>query len=199
MADHDRVPNAWTCSHADYDTGTTCNCVCGLSDPDCTVLDAPVAGCTAGQACFVDACVATPANDTCAVATPITIGTPVTGSTAGAQRNYNMGLEGQACTKYPQPGPDVAYSLSLTMGQQITITLTNSAMFDGAVALLGPGTDAICSAAPITTCVAGADVTFDGQVETVTYTATAAGTYYILVDSYAINEGGMFTLGVTSP
>jgi hypothetical protein len=103
-----------------------------------------------------------------------------------------------ACTKYPQPGPDVAYSLSLAMGQQITITLTNSAMYDGAVALLGPGADTICSAT-ITTCVAGADVTFDGQVETVTYTATAAGTYYILVDSYAVNEGGMFTLGVTSP
>ena len=26
---HDRVPNAWTCAHADYGTTTTCNCVCG--------------------------------------------------------------------------------------------------------------------------------------------------------------------------
>jgi hypothetical protein len=200
-ADHDQVPNKWTCAHADYDTGTNCDCVCGLPDPDCSINAAPVVGCTTAEpACFNDACVTPPTNDTCASATPIVIGTPVTGSTAGAQRNYSNGLQAATCTNFAQPGPDVVYSLDLTATQVITVTLSNTAAtYDGSIALVGPGAAAICDASPITTCVAGADTTFDGQTETFTYTATADGTYYIIVDSFGINEGGTFTLSVTAP
>lgn len=198
--DRDRVPNAWTCSHDAWDSGASCDCTCGLNDPDCLIANAPVAGCaTAGQACFNDACVTPPANDTCASATPLTIGTPVTGTTIGGARNYNAGLEGTGCTGFAQPGPDVVYSVALAQDQAITVTLSNpAANFDGAIALVGPEV-ASCDASPITTCVAGADKTFDGEGETFTYTATTAGTYYVVVDAFAPNEGGTFTLGVTSP
>ncbi len=201
--DHDRVPNAWTCAHTDYDEGTNCNCVCGLPDPDCYVDPTlPVAGCTtAGDACFNDACVTPPTNDTCAdadAATAITIGTPVTGTTAGAGRNYDAGLEGATCTGFSQPGPDVVYKLTLATDQSITVTLSNvAAENDPSVALVGPGTAALCDAAPIATCVAGADGGLSGENETFTYAATA-GDYYIIVDSYSPAVGGAFTLTVTT-
>jgi hypothetical protein len=118
----------------------------------------------------------------------------------GAARNYNDGLQAPTCTGFSQPGPDVVYSLTLAQDQAITVTLSSlQATFDGAVALLGPGATAICDAAPITTCVKGADAGADGENETFTYTATAAGTYYILVDAWSAFEGGTFTLDVTSP
>lgn len=195
--DHDRVPNAWTCQHADYDSTTNCNCACGTPDPDCIINNVPVVGCTTGQACFNDACVAAPANDTCALATALTLGTPVTGTTAGAQRNYSNGLEGTACTGFKQPGPDVVYSIDLTANQAITVTLSGlAADYDGSIALVGPGAATLCDANPIATCVAGADDKFDGENETFTYTATTAGTYYVIVDAYAPNVGGSFTLTV---
>lgn len=197
--DHDRVPNAWTCTHDKWDSTAACDCVCGIPDPDC-FTNAPVAGCTTqAPACFNDVCVTPPTNDTCATATALTIGTPVTGTTAGAARNYSSGLEAPTCTGFSQPGPDVVYSIVLAQDQAITVTLSNlEATFDGAVALLGPGDAAICDASPITTCVKGADGAADGQNETFTYTATAAGTYYVFVDAWAPLEGGTFTLDVTS-
>lgn len=200
MVDHDRVPNAWTCAHADWDTGVNCNCMCGTPDPDCTINAAPVMGCTTGQACAKDMCVTAPTNDTCATAGAIVIGTPVNGSSAGAQRNYNMGLEGATCTDFPQPGSDVAYTLALTAAQAITVTLSNvQTGFDPSIALVGPGAATICDATPITTCVAGADAGIAGQGETFMYTATTAGTYFLIVDAFDINDGGTFTLNVTSP
>jgi hypothetical protein len=198
--DRDRVPNAWTCTRSEYDNGTSCNCMCGVNDPDCAINMAPVAGCTTGQACFNDACVTPPVNDTCATAIPLTIGTPAMGSTAGAGRNYNMGLETATCTDFTQPGPDVVYSVALTANQAITVTLSAlAADYDGSIALVGPGAATICDAMPITTCVAGADANFDGMNETFMYTAPTAGTYFIVVDSYSPAVGGTFTINVTSP
>jgi hypothetical protein len=199
--DHDRVPNAWTCAKPEYDNGMNCNCMCGLNDPDCSMAAAPVAGCSVAMpACFNDTCVTPPANDTCATAIPLTIGTAVMGSTAGAGRNYNQGLEGATCTDFQQPGPDVVYSVALTANQAITVTLSNlAADYDGSIALVGPGAATICDANPITTCVAGKDAGFDGTNETFMYTATTAGTYFIIVDSYSPAVGGTFTLNVTSP
>ncbi|HSD86892.1 MAG TPA: PPC domain-containing protein, partial [Kofleriaceae bacterium] len=205
--DHDKVPNAWTCTHSDYAAGTMCNCMCGLQDPDCTDT-ASVAGCTVvTDRCFNGTCVTPPTNDTCQTATPITLplATPLTGSTAGAKHNYNLGLEPAACTGFAQPGPDVAYAVALTASQQITVTLSNLATtFDGSIALVGPqgGTVGdVCDASPITTCVKGADAGVAGGNETFQYTtsATGAGTYYIIVDSYDANVAGTFTLNVTSP
>jgi hypothetical protein len=202
--DKDRVPNAWTCPHADWDTGTatgtSCNCMCGVPDPDCSIATAPVAGCTtATPACYNDACVAVPANDTCASATALTIATPVNGTTIGASASYNSGLEATTCTGYTQAGRDVVYSVDLAANQAITVTLSNPAAdFDPSIALIGPGAATLCDASPIATCVKGADAGGPGDGETFTYTATTAGTYFIIVDSYYAVPG-TFTLNVTSP
>jgi hypothetical protein len=105
-----------------------------------------------------------------------------------------MGLEGATCTNEIQfdggvPGGDVVYSVVLTANQAITVTLAGvSADYDPALAVVGPGTGAtpaaVCDAMPITECVAGADANVGGMGETVNYTATTAGTYYIIVDSF---------------
>jgi hypothetical protein len=204
--DHDRVPNAWTCQHSDYADGTNCNCMCGFSDPDCSTETNPVMGCTvAGQACVDAACVTPPMNDTCQTAQPITLplAAPINGTTAAAHKNYNAGLEGTTCTGVAQRGSDVAYSIALTANQQITVTLSNvGANFDAGIALVGPdsGTPgSVCDANPITTCVKGADENLEGMNETFTYTATTAGTYFIIVDSYYTDQAGTYTLNVTSP
>ncbi len=208
-ADHDKVPNAYTtCPKATYQDGTTCNCMCGgggsaaVPDPDCQNGNLAVAGCTGNQLCYYDdTCQTAPLNDKCATATPITIGTPVTGTTVNAANNYNAGLEGATCDGVSQAGPDVAYSVTLTANQAITVTLSGlDAMYDGSIALVGPGTPATaCDANPITLCVKGADAAAEGANETFQYTATTAGTYYIIVDSFYPNEAGAFTLSVTSP
>jgi len=200
--DEDRIPNAWTCPLTDWDSGGSCNCLCGngmTMDPDCLTPANTVTNCsTAGQACFQDTCVAKPANDTCTSATPLTLGTAVNGTTVGADHNYDMGLETATCTGYAQKGGDVAYSITLAAGTAYTVSLTNTDPdWDGSISLVGPGTDAVCSAA-ITACVKGADDT-EYDSETFSYTPTAAGTYYVIVDGYYQYEGGTFTLTVTSP
>ena len=100
------MPNSWTCDHAKYNDGVTCDCTCGF-DPDCEPAGSvPVAGCgNASQVCNNDSdtCVTPPANDTCASATAIVINTPVNGTTVNAADNYDAGLDGMGatCTTYP--------------------------------------------------------------------------------------------------
>jgi hypothetical protein len=199
MLDHDKAPNAWTCTQAGYLDGTTCDCVCGVSDPDCDARTATTNGCTSGQVCSADACVTAAANDMCSGAQTITVGAAaVNGTTIGAYNDYDAGLEGMSCTGFGQPGQDVAYKVTLTANTQYTVTLSGlAADKDMAVALVGPGTDdSVCTANPITTCVAGADAGLAGADETFTYTPTATGTYYIIVDAYNGNQAGAFTLQV---
>jgi hypothetical protein len=199
--DRDDVPTAWTCPHDQYEDGATCHCLCGAIDPDCLSDAAPVVNCTTvGDACFAGACVTPPTNDTCAMATPLVLDTPATGTTAGAKHNYNAGLEGATCTGDAQPGPDVVYSIDLTATTAYTITLSGLAStVDLSVAVIGPGAATQCDANPITTCVGGADTPTNGATETVMFTAAATDTYYIVVDSWSAAVGGAFTLAITSP
>lgn len=210
----DNIPDEWTCDASAYYTAATggtpspCDCSCGYYDPDCRVPAATTNGCSnaAMPVCWPnsdtgDSCVAAPAGDTCTATSPlITVGTPVTATSVGAARNYNMGLETSTCTMYRQPGPDVAYRVALTAGTAYTVALTAlDPEFDGSIAVVGPSTDgAVCTDA-ITTCVAGKDQGFDGDDETLTYTPTTSGTYFIIVDSYNLDDGGAFTLSVTGP
>lgn len=162
------------------------------------------ADCDAGQVCSAiigtkGLCVTPPANDTCETAEVITIGTPIDGNTGGTTSNYDDGLEAMTCTSFSQPGGDVAYQVALTAGQVITVTLSNvSPNFDPSVALLGPGTAAaVCNASPVA-CLKGADENLSGDGETFTFTATTAGTYFVIVDTFSTTQGGKFTLNVTS-
>jgi len=137
-----------------------------------------------------------PPNDTCENATALVIGTSGwAGTTLDATPNYDSGLE--SCTGVPQAGPDVAYSLFVASGTQITVTLIPDASFDASISLLGPGTASVCNAVPVT-CLAGSDVGFNGGAESFSYTPATSGVYYIIVDSY-YNYGSDFTISVTSP
>lgn len=177
-------------------------------DKGCREACDAAADCNAGEVCASvigtspkGLCITPPVNDTCATAGLITIGTPVNGKTGGAAGNYNAGLEGATCTNSTQQGGDVAYQVVLTANQAITVTLSAvSANFDPSVALLGPGlAAAVCTTATPVTCLKGADAGLDGIGETFTFTATTAGTYFLIVDTFYRNQGGSFTLNVTSP
>ncbi|MCB9736878.1 MAG: hypothetical protein H6745_30220 [Deltaproteobacteria bacterium] len=57
------VPAAWTCPPLAYDDGITCDCGCGIPDPDCADLALTVIGCPGSDRCTGDsatcaACVA---------------------------------------------------------------------------------------------------------------------------------------------
>jgi hypothetical protein len=216
---HDAVPNAWTCDHAKYNSGGSCGCMCGAIDPDCTDTQTAIDGCTGAVACWQGTtCVTTrPANDTCenaqALTTPVA-GTPATanGTTIGALHDYNKNLDAATCTNEVQygssfslKGPDVVYKVTLTQGVPYTWKLSAlDAKDDLAIAIVGPSaTAAICNTGsttmPITGCVAGADEAGAGADETVSYTPTATGVYYIIVDSYSYNIGGTFTITGTTP
>ena len=141
-----------------------------------------------------------PINDTCQTATTLFLSNPSAGTTLYANNNYDSGLE--ACTGYAQGGSDVAYAITLLSGQAVTVSLGSPyAAFDPSISLLGPGAANICDAAPITTCVAGADNFGFGQGESFSYVPSVSGTYYIIVDSLYPGAGssGGFTIQVTSP
>ncbi|NVB80466.1 MAG: hypothetical protein HOV81_18885 [Kofleriaceae bacterium] len=189
-------------------TNTVATGICDVFEGDdlgCRKACDDAADCAAGQLCSAivgtkGLCITPPANDTCETAATLTIGTPVTGNTGGSTSNYNTGLETTACTGVSQKGGDVAYQVTLAANQAITVKLTNvSPNFDPSVALLGPGTAAaVCNANPVA-CLKGADAGLDGANETFTFTATTAGTYFVIVDTFYQTQGGKFTLTVTSP
>jgi hypothetical protein len=219
---HDAVPNAWmgtNCDRSKYYSGGNCTCGCGVIDPDCTdtTAAATIDNCngTTQDMCFIKEdrtnteCVTRPANDTCeTAATALTLGTAVTGTTAGAKHDYDKNLDEATCTNavaygYTVPGPDVVYQVQLTQGTLYTITLNGlNANIDLGVALVGPAPTtnpaSICKtgAPPITNCVGGKDDGGNGTAETFTYTPAATGLYYVIVDSWNYNVGGTFTLKV---
>jgi hypothetical protein len=198
--DHDKVPNAFTCTHDKYTDGTTCDCMCGLQDPDCFNGSNAIAGCTGSELCYQSACQTAPANDTCGTAVALTLGAPVTGTTIGAPNDYDAGLETMTCTHFAQKGSDVVYKVDLAANTAYQVALTGlDAGFDGSLSLVGPGAATVCDGT-ITTCVAGSDAGSEGGDEIFTYTPTAGGTYYVIVDSFYPPgyEAGAFTLAVTA-
>jgi hypothetical protein len=198
----DRIPNAYTCAANTYEDGTNCNCGCDYFEPDCFNTALPTMGCTGQQVCAYDdtagtACVDVPANDTCATApTALTLGTAVSGTNVGAKNDYDMGLEGANCTNYDDhDGGDVAYKVTLATG--VTYHAVLVADGDLAVAVVGPSNNAnVCTANPITTCVAGADGTDPG--EDFTFTVPTAGQYYIIVDTFSVAAESSFTLTISA-
>ena len=108
---------------------------------------------------------------------------------AGTYYNdYSLPTTG-SCTGYSTPGPDAIYKIDLAAGEQIIVDENGTC--DLAVWI---ATDC---ANLLTTCVAGADATTTGS-EVVTYTAAAAGTYYVVVDAYA-SAGCPVTVTINAP
>ncbi|MDB4959513.1 MAG: hypothetical protein JWO36_7082, partial [Myxococcales bacterium] len=121
------------------------------------------------------------------------------GTTVNALSNYDSGLETATCTGLSQPGGDVAYSVVLAASTAYTFTLTGvDPNLDPSISLVGPGAAAVCDVDPVN-CLAGADAGALGENETLHVTTTAAGTYYVIVDSFDTATSGTFTVKVTSP
>jgi hypothetical protein len=142
------------------------------------VIDAPI-----------DASVPVGNADTCAMAIDITAaamtasGTTVTGDLTP----FGNDIEPQGtCTGFNNEGPDAIYVLSnLAAGRVITASVS-APSWDSAIEIVQP-----CSLNP--TCLVGRD---GGDPESVTYTTAAAGTYYVIVDSWDVGSFGPYTLTV---
>lgn len=114
---------------------------------------------------------------------------PVNLTNAGTYYNdYGLPTTG-SCTGYSTPGPDALYKISLAAGE--TLTVDENGTCDLAVWI---ATDC---ANLLTSCVAGADAGTTGS-EIVTYTAAAAGVYYVVIDAYTA-AGCPVTVTVNAP
>jgi hypothetical protein len=111
-------------------------------------------------------------------------GTTVTGDTTGYADDVRPA---SACTGFLPDGPDAIYSVTVNAGVTITAVATPTTGWDISLELVQP-----CTATP--TCLDGSDVI--SGAETVTYTTTAQGTYFIVVDGYNPGVAGPFSLNV---
>jgi len=139
-----------------------------------------------GVMCASVSCPQPPANDKCP-GTKVNCGDTLIGQTTVlAGNDYD---DAGTCTGFNQPGGDVAYEFALPFDGDVTVTVQNVVGFDPSVYVL-------TSCANPTACIAGADAGFTGDPETVTFTA-AAGTYYIIVDTFSASGAGTFDLAVS--
>ncbi len=117
-----------------------------------------------------------PENNTCDGALPLpngdfTLNTDT--SIPGTTNDYDPGSGG--CTGYGATGADLVWFTHLDVGQ--TLTALMNADYDDSIYLITDCAD------PIGSCVAGDDQYPSGS--SFTYTATAAGTYYLIIDGYS--------------
>ncbi len=122
-------------------------------------------------------------NDRCMGALDVGRGGTFTGNTRGASNDYDPGAGG--CTTYAETSNDVTYRVSLVAGERLSASLTTT--WDSALYVVSD------CASVATTCVAGSD---RGNPETIDLTATAPGTYFLVVDGYG-RASGDFSLNVT--
>lgn len=129
-----------------------------------------------------------PPNDTCDGAIPIMCG-PISeaGSTTGSciTNDYTTDFLG-GCTGYSARGKDLVYVVHAAAGWTLDVTYTTTA--DGSFYLVTDCADIEGS------CVAGADNTLSGDPETFIYNFTAAGAYYLILDSFGTDTSGDWTL-----
>jgi len=130
-----------------------------------------------------------PENDMCdgAIAIERCTNGVLTGDSFSATNNYDPSIPGPSCTGYSAAGKDVVYKVTAESGDVLHLDYVQ------------PSADAafyvVTDCANVSgTCVAGADATVTGGHEVISYTVTAAGTYYIILDSYTSAYGGPWTL-----
>ena len=139
-----------------------------------------------------DAGVVTAAPDTCAQTIDITTAAHAAGGAlySGDTTGYADDVSpASTCTGYLPDGPDAIYAVTLAANETVTATATPTTSWDMSLELVSPCTYAA-------TCAAGSDSGFAGDPESITYTATAAGTFYVVVDGYNPGVQGPFTLSV---
>lgn len=134
-----------------------------------------------------------PANDVCAGAIDLqSFDTNVftVDLCAGYTNNYDAGGS-TGCTGYASAGNDATYKVYLAEGENITASMVSA--HDSAIWLV---TDCAAAAA---TCVAGADETTANGIETITYSAAAAGWYYLIIDGYGAGACNVATVTIDAP
>jgi hypothetical protein len=120
-----------------------------------------------------------PANDTCDGAIAIGYGAfSIDADLTSATNDYTLAYG--SCTGYSANGLDIVYSLDMNVGDVFNVTMT--AGFDDSIYLITDCADDLGS------CVAGDDQYPDGS--SFTFTADAAGTYYLIVDGYTATNNG---------
>ncbi|NOX57312.1 MAG: hypothetical protein GXP29_00440 [Planctomycetes bacterium] len=133
-------------------------------------------------------------NDTCDAATGVNCGDNLIGesneASNGANGDYSPGGFGNACTGFSAPGPDVVYELNLPATQDVTIVMSPGATLDASLYVVTDCAD------PEGTCVAGDDSGLSGGPETVTFSAVAGTTYFIIADAFGA-AGGTFDLSIS--
>jgi hypothetical protein len=132
-----------------------------------------------------------PANESCAMPTPVALGANVMDTTSGDADDIGAAIS-MACDPFMQgnyPGNDLVYSYTAAANGMVNVTLTPDMNWDPALYVL-PG---MCTADG-STCTQISDNNGAGTPEMLTINAVAGTTYYIVVDSYAFGEAGPFAL-----
>lgn len=135
---------------------------------------------------------APPVNDQCDGAILLTCSTNfvLSGNTADATNDYSFVDTTNSCTGYAARGRDVVYKLNVGVGDSLWIEYRNRS--DGSIYLVTDCNDID------NTCVAGSDQTSDpNSIETIEYKFTASGIYYLILDSFALNSGDLWTANGT--
>lgn len=136
--------------------------------------------------CAEGACRPAP-NNVCAEAIDASAGLSASGDIADYTNNYNPRVpNASSCTGYDARGPESVYYVDVQAGDVIDVEYR--APWDKSLWIT---TDCAQAASD---CVAGADQL--SPVEKLTYTAPAAGRYFIMADAYDTAPQGMFEIDV---
>lgn len=140
-----------------------------------------------------------PDGDFCALAVPLALGTPVSGSTVGATNDYQPA--GGGCSS-DSAGPDVAYALSAPPGVRTLVTVTPTPSADGglfpSLHLIG-GPASTCEARPLV-CLGSVDAvaTATPRQASVVNGQSTAVPLFAVVDAFS-GAGAFTLLATTSP
>jgi hypothetical protein len=141
-----------------------------------------------------------PANDTCANAIPLTLNTPVAGTTAGATNDYQLSgataFQGLGHLTSTAPGRDVVYSFTAPAAGTYSFRVNNYAQ--NAVLYTASGCPSGTAPITVTTALLAANRTSTGVAEEILcQTLTAGQQVFVYVDdSTSANAGASFVLEV---
>ena len=177
----------------DHDACTKEACTAG----GCAVTALAIDDGLAGTADSCDACTGpthTPTSagcgDTCAGAAQLHVGQTVSGNTKGRAKDYSN----RCASGWTQPGPDVAYRVTLKAREHVRIRVTPTASWDPSVYVLAATKSG--STCTVKRCLAGVDLDGDGQESLDGFTAPADGDYFVIVDTWSKDGGGPFSLAI---
>ena len=127
-----------------------------------------------------------PSNDRCDTATQLLCGTSTySGSTQTAFNDYSFPTMGSSCAASLARGRDVVFKLVVGAGDSISASYTSSS--NGVIYLVDD-----CS--NMASCKIGVNATGNGGTETLRYRFLFTGTYYLILDSDALDSFGSWSL-----